>query len=1849
MNNPLISALEPRLLFDGAAVATAVDVLDENSFEDTQAESTAKENSVEKNSIAFVDKNLKDVDTIVEDLEDTGLEVKLIDEKSDSVQQLLDGLENNKIYDEIHIYSHGDKGQITLGNITLSSENISEYEQKFKELSSSLSQDADILLYGCKVAYDDSSKQFVDTLANFTSADIATSDDLTGDESLNANWELEYETGKIEAETLVIEKYDEVLSNAPVLETLTIIDPIPTSSYSGPNVVYLFDDDNSTDYIGERGGGFTFDTGGLHFIDEIVFTTSNQSTNLDLTKYTLYGSNDGSNFTQQISQKDLSAPTARRTDYSPETINQSDPYRFYKIEFNKVKSGFDVALSGINLKGREISLSNYTEDGSKTTILDIANIHDNDSTNLEGATISIDEGFTQGDKLEFVNNNNSLYGNITSTYDSSLGILNLSGSATIEQYENALKAVTYSSTSNAPTENTTSRTFTWQVDDGLYHSSISKTYLEITPKNDAPQLILDDDGIGEITEGSVLSDSGSLTLTDPDKTDTISTTKSIKSISGVQSDGTTPLSLTSEQRNALNKIALTAGNSSNETINWTYTIEESDIDFIAEGEKVTVVYDIISSDGTLSDSAEVRIEILGKNDGIDLVVNDTVGDITEGSTLTDSGTIDYDDLDATDTVDAIFNNTDIKAYRSDGTTEIPLTSAQRSDLILAFTLPSAGGNNKGSIQWDYTIAENKLDFLSKDETVTLKYDIEISNNGTLIRTEEVVINITGSNDSPNLTVNDGIGNIQEEGVLSDSGTLTLTDVDNVDTTSTTSALSNITGYQSDGTTALTFTTEQRNALDKLSISAGTSNNETITWDYTVAESDLDFIGQGETVTLTYTITSTDENGASASQDVQIQITGANDNPVLTVNDLDGVIIEGSSLTDSGTIDYEDLDQNDNVIATSSNTDIKAYRSDGTLFSLSAQQQTDLINGLSLVDPGGSNAGTIRWQYSVPEAQINFLSTNESVVLKFDIQINNNGSLIQTQEVEVTINGTNDTPTLVVNDGVGSITEGGTLTDSGSLTLNDVDNIDTTSTTSSLKSITGVQSDGTTPLSFTPAQENALDKLIITAGTSNSETINWSYTISESEIDFIAKDEVVTVTYTITSVDEHGQTVSKDIEVNITGSNDIPTLTINDLDGTITEGSGSLIQSGTIDYNDLDLTDEVDASFTHSYIEAYKSDGSLMGLTTAQRDALIGAFSFVDSGGGNQGSIQWQYSINESEIDFLAQGESVVLRYDLSIRNNGVVVDTQQSEIVINGTNDSPSITVNDGTGNIQEGSILSDNGSISFEDVDFTNSVSVDSIVKSINGYHDDNSMMILDSTTQMNIEDSFDFTNVSTGHNKGDINWSFNISESELDFLAQNERVEATFTIRVTDSQGVTTTQDITVRIDGSNDAPVIDSKDDMGVIEESVALTDSGYIDVSDMDLSDDITTSISTTIQAYKKDGSVLNLTSEERANLINAFEITNGALNSNSGTITWQYNTTESNLDFLSEGESVQIVYNVQINDKITSIVEDVQIDITGTNDKPTVSSESLNLFEVHNGIFEKEYASYFTDVDKSDFLTYEVTGLPKGLTYDSLTATISGRVLELGTFKITITAYDSSTSKESVTKDFTMKVLAKEPGPRAEMEDYVDNTRDLKVDNVQVSELQDDEIKGVVKENQEFKYEVGTGFVEKENFEESQIIIEDPETNIIKDTKIVIDENRQIKLENYTNENYDSLGITIEELNYKDDFIELKINDTKQAIRYEVYVINEENEALPIDVSFDEVQGILKAQINRDVKIAIKAIDSDGTTRTLVLDIKDNKIEKSDADGFEISSNSNSFKDELKAKNQELHEYGEYLVGLFKEA
>jgi hypothetical protein len=114
--------------------------------------------------------------------------------------------------------------------------------------------------------------------------------------------------------------------------------------------------------------------------------------------------------------------------------------------------------------------------GGPSTVLDASvSVADVDSGgNLTGATVSIGSGFLSGDLLNFTNQNG-----ITGSYNSATGVLTLSGSATIAQYQSALDSITYSFTPSPPAGDPTDgntdnfRAISWTVSDGSTSNGIS--------------------------------------------------------------------------------------------------------------------------------------------------------------------------------------------------------------------------------------------------------------------------------------------------------------------------------------------------------------------------------------------------------------------------------------------------------------------------------------------------------------------------------------------------------------------------------------------------------------------------------------------------------------------------------------------------------------------------------------------------------------------------------------------------------------------------------------------------------------------------------------------------------------------------------------------------------------------------------------------------------------------------------------------------------------------------------------------------------------------------------------------------------------------------------------------------------------------------------------------------------------------------------------------------------------------------------------------------------------------------------------------------------------------------------
>src|SRR5215211_5119966 len=150
-----------------------------------------------------------------------------------------------------------------------------------------------------------------------------------------------------------------------------------------------------------------------------------------------------------------------------------------------------VSVTSVNdapvLAGIEGTAVSYVESVDSppgtSQITNSLTISDVDSTNLTGATVQITTACQPAeDVLVFTNQNN-----ISGSYVAATCTLTLSGSASLANYQTALRSVSYETTSDTP--NTTMRVVTFQVDDGQAQNHASNTQtrnVTVTASNDSP-------------------------------------------------------------------------------------------------------------------------------------------------------------------------------------------------------------------------------------------------------------------------------------------------------------------------------------------------------------------------------------------------------------------------------------------------------------------------------------------------------------------------------------------------------------------------------------------------------------------------------------------------------------------------------------------------------------------------------------------------------------------------------------------------------------------------------------------------------------------------------------------------------------------------------------------------------------------------------------------------------------------------------------------------------------------------------------------------------------------------------------------------------------------------------------------------------------------------------------------------------------------------------------------------------------------------------------------------------------------------------------------------------------------
>jgi hypothetical protein len=202
----VVEALEPRLLFsaDIAPLALAMSDLPHmgahvQSLAPTQAAVQAASQGTLSEWV-FIDSGVPDLQSFLKDFEQQAkqgraLNVVVIEAGEDGVSRISQALADQQHVGAIHIISHGSEGAVQLGATTLDAQVLRQRAGELAQWGASLSDSADLLLYGCDVAAHAKGQAFMQDLAALTGADVAASTDLTG---AGGNWLLERSTGQVD-------------------------------------------------------------------------------------------------------------------------------------------------------------------------------------------------------------------------------------------------------------------------------------------------------------------------------------------------------------------------------------------------------------------------------------------------------------------------------------------------------------------------------------------------------------------------------------------------------------------------------------------------------------------------------------------------------------------------------------------------------------------------------------------------------------------------------------------------------------------------------------------------------------------------------------------------------------------------------------------------------------------------------------------------------------------------------------------------------------------------------------------------------------------------------------------------------------------------------------------------------------------------------------------------------------------------------------------------------------------------------------------------------------------------------------------------------------------------------------------------------------------------------------------------------------------------------------------------------------------------------------------------------------------------------------------------------------------
>ncbi|WP_440994704.1 beta strand repeat-containing protein, partial [Cysteiniphilum litorale] len=1175
---------------------------------------------------------------------------------------------------------------------------------------------------------------------------------------------------------------------------------------------------------------------------------------------------------------------------------------------------------------------NYTENASASAIDVALTVNDADDTNIESASVTISNNYVNGqDVLAFVNT-----ANITGSFNATTGVLTLTGTDTLANYQAALRSVTYQNTSDNPS--TLARTVSFVVNDGDVNSSAVTSTINVTAVNDA----------AVVTAGAVLSytenDSATvidntITINDVDDTNLESATITISNnyvngedvlafvntanITGSFNAGTGVLTLTGTDTLANYQAALrsvtyqnTSDNPSTLARTISFVVNDGDVDSSAVTStiNITAVNDapIVVAGGTLSytenDSASA----------IDVAL--TVNDADDTNIESASVTISNNYVNGQDVL-AFVNTANITGSFNATTGVLTLTG---SDTVANYQAALRSVTYQNTSDNPSTLART-VSFVVNDGDV---------NSSAVTST----INVTAVNDAAVVTAGAVISYTENDSATVIDNTIAISDVDDTNLESATITISNnyvngedvlafantanITGSFNATTGVLTLTGTDTLANYQAALRSVTYQN-TSDNPSTLAR------------TVSFVVNDGDVNSSAVTS--TINITAVNDAAVVTAGAVLSYTENDSATVIDNTIAISDVDDTNIESATITISNNYVNGEDILAFVNTANITGSFNAGTGVLTLTGSDT-LLNYQAALRSVTYQNTSDNPSILARtvsFVVNDGDTNSVAATSTINITA--VNDAP-VVVAGGTLNYTENASASAIDvALTVNDVDdtNIESASVTISNNYVNGEDILAFANTANITGSFNASTGVLTLTG---SDTLANYQAALRSVTYQNTSDNPSTLARTVSFVVNDGDVNSSAVTstINVTAVNDAPVMVAGGTLNYTENALASVIDTG-ISINDVDDTHIQSASV--SMIGNYVNGEDILAfVNTANITGSFNAASGVLTLSGSDTIANYQAALRSVTYQNTSDNPSTLSRTVRWLVNDGDAnSNLVTSTINVTAVNDVPVLSAGGVLSYSENDPATVIDGLLSMSDVDDTNIEGATVTIS--NNYVNGEDILAFANTA--NISGSFNATTGVLTLTGSDTvaNYQAALRSVTYQNLSSNpSTLSRTISWTTNDGDGNSNIATSTVNLGAINNAPIVNAGGVVNYIENTSAIVIDNGITLSDADDTHVESATISITGN-FAAGQDVLGFVNT--ANISGSYNAATGVLSLSGSDTLANYESALRSITYRNTSDNPSVLsrtisWRVNDGDSNSSIVTST-VNITAVNDVPVISA------------------------------------------------------------------------------------------------------------------------------------------------------------------------------------------------------------------------------------------------------------------------------------------------------------------------